>query len=268
LVAATLPLPPALAGGATAAFWNPAQHHGPRDLVTGFEVVRTPTTIGADGFLAAAHRRLGGLGYVGLMYGRMQIADLVRTDVSPEAVAGRIPYEAVTISATWTPRLALGTAGLAVRLREDRLDTKRARRWTVDAGLQQRWGRFRVAAATHLLSALGGDPAQDVFAGVGVRVWEGEAWPGSRRASIEARYGVAFGRGYPTDHQIGVGVAVGRTFGMDAMVVRESSYGIAAWRPAVGFRLTVGPYVVTLAGDGGVNDVGSAYRVGLELAFP
>lgn len=268
LVVATLPLPPALAGGATGAFWNPGQHHGPGDLVTGFEIVRTPTSIGAEGFLGAAHRRVGSLGHIGLLYGRMQITDLMRTDLSPEAVSGSIPYEAVSIGATWTRPLALGTAGLAVHMQENRLDTMHSRRWTVDGGIQQRWGRLRVGAATHLLTALHSDAAHDVFAGVGVRVWEGEAWAGSRRASVELRYGTSFGRGYAADHQVGVGIALGRTLGVDAMVVREASYGIAAWRPAVGVRLHVGRYVVTLAGDGGVNDVGAAYRVGLEVTLP
>ena len=57
---------------------------------------------------------------------------------------------------------------------------------------------------------------------------------------------------------------VGRT---DGGVVREGSYGSVGWRPVAGVGLTIGKYRITLARDAGVNDLGSAYRVGVNARF-
>ena len=52
------------------------------------------------------------------------------------------------------------------------------------------------------------------------------------------------------------------------MVAREGGYSSGAgWRPVAGLGLTIGKYRVTLARDTGVNEVGSAYRVGVEATF-
>lgn len=131
-----------------------------------------------------------------------------------------------------------------------------------------RGGLVRVAAATHFFSALrASDPAQDAYAGVEVRLWRGPLW--GDRATLRGRYGIVFGHGFPADHHLGLGgeFGTGGALALDASVVREGGYGAAGWRPVAGVRLRVGKYRVTLARDAGVNELGSAYRVGVEARF-
>ena len=52
------------------------------------------------------------------------------------------------------------------------------------------------------------------------------------------------------------------------MLAREGSYGDrVSWRPVAGLRIAIGKYRITLARDAGVNDLGSAYRVGVDARF-
>jgi len=53
------------------------------------------------------------------------------------------------------------------------------------------------------------------------------------------------------------------------MLAREGAYGDrgANWRPVAGVRIVIGKYRITLARDTGVNDLGSAYRVGVDARF-
>ena len=66
---------------------------------------------------------------------------------------------------------------------------------------------------------------------------------------------------------MGTGIELGRIVALDVAVTREGSYGMEGWRPAAGVRVTIGKYRVTLARDAGVNQVGSAYRVGVDARF-
>ena len=49
--------------------------------------------------------------------------------------------------------------------------------------------------------------------------------------------------------------------------MREGSYGPASTRVVGGLRIVIGKYRITLARDAGVNDLGSAYRVGVDIKF-
>src|SRR5437899_7080151 len=92
LAATTLPIPPALATGGAAAFWNPAQPAGPEHGSVAFEAIETSPEVGAQGVLLTARARVTPIGGVGLVYGRMSIGDLVRTSLSPDPDPGGIPY--------------------------------------------------------------------------------------------------------------------------------------------------------------------------------
>ena len=50
-------------------------------------------------------------------------------------------------------------------------------------------------------------------------------------------------------------------------VVREETYGSYDWRGSAGVRVAIGRYRVTYARDTGANEIGSAYRVGLEAGI-
>lgn len=263
LVAATVPTPPALAIGGTAGWWTPAQAEV--GSVVALEVVQTPATAGASGFVAAARFQVTARQRVGIAYGRMAVADLVRTTLSPDPDGADIPYYTQTARALWAGDFAGATFGAALAYHQTRLDDLRADRWTLDVGARRDFGgRLVLAAATHFLNRLGRDPAQDVYGAVQLRVWQGELWPGSGRAAVHARYGIAFGNEFTADHQIGAGLEVGGAFTSDLMLVHEGGYGDGNWRPVAGIQLRVGRYRVLFSGDAGPRRVGAAYRVGLE----
>jgi len=266
LAATTLPIPPALATGGAAAFWNPAQPTGPERGSVAFEAIETSPEVGAQGVLLTARARVTRIGGVGLVYGRMSIGDLVRTSLSPDPDPGGIPYYTQTIGVNWSTTAAATTVGATLAYQDTQLDATRADRWTLDVGASRAISDWaRVAAATHFFSRFAAnDPAQDLYAGAELRVWHGALWEGGTTGAIRARYGMAFAHGFTADHQFGAAFEVGNVFAADFVVVREGSYGDAGWRPVAGMRVTIGRYRLSFARDAALNDVGAAYRVGLE----
>jgi hypothetical protein len=273
VAATTLPTPPALATGAAAAFWNPAQvpESTPPKLQLAFEAIQTPSAVDANGIIATVRTAAGRLGQVGLIYGRVGLSDLTQTIDSPDPTGATIPVYTFAIGATWARRIAGTDLGATLASHEVRLDASRSDRWTFDFGASRQFmgDRLRLALATHFFSSLKlDDPAHDLYAGVEARLWQGPISDRHDQLVVRGRYGVAFGHGFAADHQLGAGAEFARKFSFDLMVAREGGYSSGAqWRPVGGLGVTIGKYRVTLARDAGVNDVGSAYRVGVEATF-
>ena len=263
LAAVTVPVPPSLATGIAAGFWNPAQGESGSTRL-GLDLIQTPEAVGATGVIAALRfplRRVGGLGVV---YARMGLGDLVRTTDSPDPVGEAIPYYAQSAAVIWARGVGRSSVGARLTYHDTHFDGTRIGHWTLDAGVTHSFGeRLRLAAATRGLRRLRSDPAQDLYAGVECRLWRGTLWR-STPGTFIARYGVTAGHPGGADHQIGAGLDVGAAVAVDILVAREATYGNAAWRGAAGLRFAMGRYRVTFARDGGVSDLGSAFRVGLE----
>lgn len=266
LAATTLPVPPALARGAAAVLWNPAQGAGESRLVAALELVHTPAALDGSGVLAAARWRVPRVGAVGLLYGRMQLGGLVRTSDSPAPDPGTIPYYSALVGVTWARSLARTELGGVLAYHDTRLDRAYGHRWTLDLGMRHHLtDGLRIAVATHFFSGLRADsPTQDVYAAGEYRFWRGPLWRGSGTAAVWGRYGMAFGHGFGADQFAGAGLELRDVLELDLLVTREGGYGEAGWRPAGGVRLGIGRYRLTFAGDGGANGLGSSYRVGLE----
>jgi hypothetical protein len=276
LAAATVPVPQALATGAAAAFWNPAQRDDGARALLGVEAIQTPDAIDASGFLAALRVRVGGRGtldgvgeggmHLGLVYGRMQLDGLVRTYVSPDPDQGTVPFFTHTLGTTAAFVHGATTFGATVAFHETRLDRTDVANWTLDAGIDRRINDvLRVAAATHFFSrASSTDPGQDIYGGIEYRVFRGPLWSGGVSSSIRARYGLVFAHGFGADHQLGAGIEFGDAVAFDLMAARDGGYAGATWRAVAGLRVRVGRYRLSFARDGGVEGLGSAVRVGLE----
>jgi hypothetical protein len=264
LAASTVPVPAALAAGAAASYWNPAQGISGRGQI-GLDLIQTPAAVGATGLIGAIRLPLSRVGTVGFVYARMGLGDLVRTTDSPDPDGTTIPFYTQSASATWARALGTVSVGAALTYHDTRFDGARIDRWTLDLGITESLlaNRLRVAAGTRGLRRLGNDPAQDVNVGLEFRAWHGTLW-GTTAGALVARYGFAFGHPGGADHQLGAGLEVGTSLWFDAIVAREASYGHAAWRSAAGVRITVGRYRMSFARDGGVSDLGSTFRVGLE----
>jgi hypothetical protein len=266
LATVTIPVPTVLATGTVASCWNPAQdpsHHGR----AGLDLIQTPAALGATGVLAGLRFPAAGLGTFGLLYARMGLSDLVRTSDSPDPDGPSIPFYAQQLGITWARPLAGMVVGATLAYHDTRLDGTTYNRWSVDLGVSRPFGtRGRVSFATRGFRRLGNDPAQDIGLAAGYRLWHGPLW-GDTPGALVARYGIVFGHPGGVDHQLGAGLDIGTPVSLDVLVSREASYGNTAWRGAAGIRVAVGRYRIAFARDGGVSDLGSTFRVGLEASL-
>src|SRR6059036_1039425 len=269
VAATTLATPPALAVGPSAAIWNPAQTEDGARWQLGIDAIQTPSAVDATGVIATVRVPAGKLGQVGVLFGRVGLSDISQTIDSPDPTGGVIPVYTFAAGATWSRLVARTSLGATLAFHQTRLDNSRARRWTLDVGASRTFAneRLRLAAATHFFSSLrSNDPSQDVFAGIEGRIWSG-ALSGDR-VVVRGRYGISFAHGFTADHQFGAGAEFSKTVALDLMLAREGSYGDrVSWRPVAGLRIAIGKYRITLARDAGVNDLGSAYRVGMDSRF-
>ncbi len=265
---ATLPIPAALATGPAAAIWNPAQRSDSARVILALEAIQTPATVDASGIIAAVRLPNTKIGELGLMYGRVGLSDISQTIDSPDPT-GSVPVYTFALGGTWSRRLGATTVGATLAFHETRLDTQRGDRMTFDLGASHTFSGdvVRLAAATHFFSSFSADdPAQDMYAGAEARVWKGRV--SGEPASMRLRYGIAFAHGFQADQQLGIGAQLAKTFALDFLVAHEGSYGAeSGWRPVAGARIAIGKYNVTVAWDGGVNDLGAAYRVGIDARF-
>jgi len=265
LATLTVAVPPALAQDGSAVFWNPAQAvpSGHGDL--GLDLIQTPSVIGASGVLGAARFRVPKIGTLGLAYGRMSIGDLVQTSYSPEPDGPTIPFYTQTAALNWGLALGPTLVGATIGYHETELDQTTTDGWTADVGATYRAGEtVRIAAATHFLGSH--ESAQDLYGGIEVRCWHGMLWKDTP-AVFHARAGITAGGAAGTDEQLGAGLDIGRPVRLDALVTRQQSYGNDAWRFAAGIGIAIGHYQVVFTRDGGTNDIGAAYRVGLAVAL-
>ena len=263
LAAATIPVPTALATGAPGAFWNPAQGAVGKGQIA-MDLIQTPAAVGASGVIGTVRVPLARVGTVGFVYARMGLGDLVRTTDSPDPDGTPIPFYTQSAGLTWARAFGTASVGAALTYHDTRFDGAQVDHWTVDLGVSESLGdRVRLAAGTRGLRRLGNDPAQDVSVALQYRAWHGTLWKATAGALV-LRYGLAFGHPGGADHQVGAGLDVGTSLSFDAIVAREASYGNAAWRSAAGVRIGVGRYRLSFARDGGVSDLGSTFRVGLE----
>ena len=270
VAATTLATPPALALGAAATIWNPAQAQDSARLQLALEAIQTPSAINATGMIGTIRIPAGRIGHLGLVYGRVGLSDIAQTVDSPDPTGSAVPVYTFAVGANWSRAVSGTNVGATVAFHETRLDEENADRWTLDVGASRAFGgdRFRIAAATHFFSSLtANDPAQDVFAGVEARLWNGPVSEHGDRTVIRGRYGISFAHGFTADHQLGLGAELSKIVNIDVLLAHEGGYSGGSWRPVVGLSLAIGKYHVGIARDGGVNDLGSAYRVGVEARF-
>ena len=269
VAATTLATPPALALGPAAAIWNPAQTEDSARLQLAVEAIQTPVAVDATGLIATMRVPVRSVGQLGLVYGRVGLSDITQTIDSPDPTGTVVPVYTFVVGATWSRLVGATSVGATLAFHETRLDVASANRWTIDLGASRPFigDRLRVAAATHFFSSFRtNDPSQDVYAGIEGRIWKGPLT--SDRVVVRARYGISFAHGFAVDHQFGVGAEFAKIVALDLMLAREGGYSDGAHlRPVAGLRLVIGKYRVTLARDAGINDLGSAYRVGVDMRF-
>ncbi|MBI4421031.1 MAG: hypothetical protein HY560_09415 [Gemmatimonadetes bacterium] len=266
LPAATLAVPPALETGATAAFWNPAAALADGSRI-GAQAIQTPGDLGLSGVLAGVAHRLGTRLGVSLIFGRVEIGDLVRTTSSPTSQEGDIPvYEQLGGLALGARVGALRLAG-SIRGHDARFDVFREAGLTADLGV--RAGPIRgitLGAATRFVPVtFVPDPTARYYGGIEYASPELSLWGAPAQGSV--RYGVVARRSGAPEHTVGAGVALASRLRLDAAYARERAFGGVAWRLSVAVGIRAGRYDILAARGSGVGGLGANYRVGLDVGF-
>jgi hypothetical protein len=264
IAGAALARPPALVGGVTGRMWNPAPLADPTGVSFGVQVLQTPDVIGVSGLTAGVAARLGPHWDVGLVGGRIEVEDLVRTTTSPVSVAGEIPVYAQFAGAALGGQFGVLAVGALVSLHDARFDQDHSSGLTADLGFRLTpFERLTLAATTHWLSADLSDQANtEVFTGAQYAVREAPIW--GTRARLTARYGLTLHRHTNVDHTVGAGLLLDDQFSVDAEWARETTYGNSEWRPGLAVAFRVGHYTIAVGRGGGLNGLGPTYRVSLE----
>jgi hypothetical protein len=271
LAAGTLVVPPALADDGSAALWTPAValSGSSAGLRVAVEAIHSPSEIGINGGVATLAVRAGSLATVNVVYGRMGVDGLVRTETSPEPIGGDIAVYNEVLSLGLARAIAPGlTAGIAARALSGRLDIVNASQLGLDLGLRYAGSsHFSFGVATRFFDPLlrASESAASYSAAVCYSTAEGQAW--GTTADLRFWYGAGWAHGEGMEHQLSAGLALGGIAEIDVGAAREETAGIEVWRSRLGVALNVGRYRVYLGRDGGVNGFGASYRFGLAAGM-
>ena len=266
VAAGTLVVPPALAADGAAALWTPAYAIAgdAPGIRTGVEAIHAPADEGVGGGIASVAFHPRGRWTFSVVYGRLNITDLVRTETSPEALGG-IPAFAQVVSLGAARTLAASgvTIGVAVRNLSGQLDDHESSRWAADAGVAYTGRYLRLGAATHYFDPSSSSAASGASYSLGAEYRTAETVVWGAPASFALRYGLGIASGEDPSHLVTAGLTLARLFELDAGAARETTAGIAVWRSRFGAAVTAGRYRVYLARDDGVNGFDATYRFGL-----
>lgn len=263
----TLARSPALESGPTGAFWNPTAILDGAGLRVGIQAVETPDVLGMSGILAGASQSIKSVFAVGVLFGRLQVSDLIRTSTSPLNEGADIPvYEQLAGLALGAKIGPVSTAFL-LRGHDARFDLVRGSGLTLDVGASARPNsRVRVAAASQFLPAdLSHRRTERYYAGGECQVFTVSAW--GTPATFTVRYGAAIRDRRDLEHSFGAGFELGPGITLDSGLQREASLGHAAWRFVLAVGVRAGRYSVLAARGGGIQGLGANYRVGLDVGL-
>ncbi|MFQ6046195.1 MAG: hypothetical protein ACE5PT_07540 [Gemmatimonadales bacterium] len=264
VAAATLVVPAALEQGPTGGFWNPAARQD-GVLAAGLEVVETSDIIGLSGLIAGASYAAGP-GRLGIELARVEVRDLVRTAGSPSSQIGSIPVYEQFVGINAQLSRGRATVAASARLHDSRFDVIDEQGVTVDIGVALApLSRLRLAGATHFMPFDLKDRATTDYYGAAEYAVLGAIPMLGTSAELLARYGVTRRSSGDVEHSVGLGGALNDRLSIEGALMGESAYGQRSWRPALGITFRVGRYTIGLARSEGLNDLGAAYRVGLDV---
>jgi hypothetical protein len=256
--------PAALETGAAAAFWNPAATASAYRLQAGAQVLQTPDEVGVSGLLGGVTYRASGSVSAGLILGRIDARDLVRTSTSPTSDLGAIPYYEELIGISAALRAGPLSLGAITRGHTARVDRERDNGVTVDAGMRLALRRLTLAGATHFFPLnLTSRERTDYYGGAAYWLASPTIW--GTRGRLIVRYGLSGRQQSGVEHGGGAGLELAERFRFDLSLVREQGYTEAAWRPTVGVQFQVGRYSIAAARASGVGGLGASYRIGLDV---
>ncbi len=265
VAATTLARPAALELGATGAFWNPAATLEGSGLQIGIQTVDTPEPLGLSAVIAAVTEAIGSQVGVGLVFGRVQVSDLVRTSTSPISDGGDIPvYEQLVGLAMGAEFGPMRTAAI-LRAHDARFDLIHASGLTADIGTSiQATPHLRLAASSQFVPAnLANRRTERYHAGLEYQLSPFAAW--GTPAQVALRYGGQLRERRDLEHFFGLGLTLGQRVSLDTGLHYERAFGNDALRFVFAIGVRSGRYAVVAARGGGLEGVGANYRVGLDV---
>lgn len=267
----TLVVPSPLIDDGSAALWTPATalpRPGP-SLRIGIESIHAPSEVGISGGIATLGIRLGSLGTLNAVYGRIGVDGLVRTETSPEGIGGDIPVYAEVASLGLARMIAPGlVAGVAVRNVSGQLDATSRSQAGLDVGIRYTDPtRVTIAFATRFFDPTfrQAEQAASYSLAGSYQTTPSAMWGTS--SVVILRYGATWTHGEGVQHLLSGGLSLGEIAELDIGAAREVEAAVAVWRSRLGLALSAGRYRVYLGRDGGVNDFGATYRFGLTAAM-
>jgi hypothetical protein len=271
VAAGTLVVPSALADDGSAALWTPASalpRAGP-SLRLGIEAIHAPSEVGLSGGIATLGIRLGGIGTLNAVYGRLGIDGLVRTETSPEGI-GDIPVYAEVVSLGLGRAITPGLmAGVAVRSIAGQLDVSSRSQLGVDVGVRYTHpSHVTIGFATRFFDPTfrRAEQASSYSVAASYQTAPSPMW--GTTGVVMLRYGATWTHGEGVQHLLSGGLGLGRIAELDVGAAREYEAGTAVWRSRLGLAVGAGRYRVYLGVDGGVNAFGATYRFGLTAVMP
>lgn len=269
VAAGTLTVPAPLVAGGTAAVWTPAfTLGGDTTLRLAVETIHAPAEVGVDGALLSAGWQAARNTTVNVVYGRIGLGDLVRTETSPEAIGGEIPAYAQVVSLGVARRIGGSwTAGGALRLLSGRLDTRSRNQVGVDFGVVWTRSRLRLGATTRAFDPTLGEGEDASSYSVAADYRSRPFALDGASAVLAFRYGLTLSHGEAPQQLLSAGLLLGTALEMDAGAAREEVAGTEIWRGRFGLTIRSGRYAVALARDGGVNGFDGTFRFGLTAVF-
>ena len=270
VAAGTLVVPAALATDGSAALWTPA-YAIPGEglgLRAGVEAIHAPADEGVGGAIASVAFHPRGAWTLNAVWGRLDIADLVRTETSPEAL-GSIPAYAQVFSIGAARSFAASgvTVGVAARALDGRLDDHGSTRWTTDAGVAYAGRHLRLGATTHFFDPSSSSAFSGASYSLGAEYSASVADLWGTPALFAVRYGLGLAHGEDAAHLVTAGLTLAGLLELDAGAAREGTAGTGVWRSRVGATVTAGRYRVYIGRDGGVNGFEATYRFGLAATL-
>ena len=261
---ATLATPPPLVPGATGLLWNPAAPAP--EYAVGVEVIQTGAIVGLSGLSVGAQAKVGKRGELGLVFGRMQVQDLVRTTTSPNSEVGSIPVHEQFVGGKVGIRAAWFEVATLLRFHDERFDALGSQGFTMDFGVYaEPWSVARFAAATHFLALdFSTQHTTDFFLAGEVEPLR----PNLLRDTnwrLLGRYGITLRSLFGPDHVLSMGARYHDVLSFDLSMTREAGFAGGGWRPGMSFALRIGRYTLGAARGSGVNDVSGTYRISLNV---
>jgi hypothetical protein len=232
------------------------------------QVIHTSAEIGLSGIVAEVSRSVAGGSAVGLVVGRLDVRDLVRTTTTPTEVGGSIPV--YTQFAGLAGRTSHGPVylGALLRLHDERFDFATESGLTFDLGTRvQLYRRLVLAAATHFLPIdLSRHNTTDYYVGVEYELVSATSI-GLTNATVIGRYGATYRSAEALEHGVSLGMSLANMVRLDAAVTREVGFEKAELRTGIAVSLHVGRYLMEVARSSGLNDLGATYRIGIDAVI-